>query len=67
MDNTPALEEFKAYRKLSEEVIAGATKKVIAEARRTLAPHAAHYERPFCLATFKMASRSDSIHVTNSG
>jgi hypothetical protein len=43
----PAFLEFRAYWKLSEELIADATKEDLAEVARILAMQAAHFARKF--------------------
>lgn len=45
--DNPLFQEFKAYWKLSEEMIAHATKDDLAEVARILAMQAAHYARKF--------------------
>ncbi|MDO8768467.1 MAG: hypothetical protein Q7K57_07165 [Burkholderiaceae bacterium] len=45
--SNPTFQEFSAYWKLSEELIADATKEDIAEAALILAMQAAHYARKF--------------------
>lgn len=45
--NNPLFEEFRAYWRLSEEMIASATKEEVAEAARILAMQTAHYARKY--------------------
>ncbi|MBK8335056.1 MAG: hypothetical protein IPL03_00075 [Sterolibacteriaceae bacterium] len=45
--NNPLFEEFRAYWRLSEELIANATKEEVAEAARILAMQAAHFARKY--------------------
>ncbi len=45
--NNPLFEEFRAYWRLSEEMIANATKEEVAEAARILAMQAAHFARKY--------------------
>ncbi len=48
MDKTnPMFQEFRAYWRLSEELIANASKDDLAEAARILALQAAHYARKY--------------------
>jgi hypothetical protein len=45
--SNPTFQEFSAYWKLSEEMIAEASKEDLAEAARILAMQAAHYARKY--------------------
>ncbi len=45
--NNPLFEEFRAYWRLSEDMIANATKEEVAEAARILAMQAAHFARKY--------------------
>lgn len=45
--SNPTFQEFSAYWKLSEELIADATKEDLAEVARILAMQAAHYARKY--------------------
>lgn len=45
--NNPTFQEFSAYWRLSEDLIADTTKEDLAEAARILAMQAAHYARKF--------------------
>ena len=45
--SNPTFQEFSAYWRLSEELIAGATKEDLAETARILAMQAAHYARKY--------------------
>lgn len=47
MDSKSTLDEFRTYWKLSEQLIANATKDELAEAVRILAMQSAHYARKY--------------------
>lgn len=47
MASNPTIQEFRAYWKLSEQLIANATKDELAEAVRIFAMQSAHYARKY--------------------